>query len=66
MLGLNVGQLEVGNPHLDPNGFGFVAPRNDAAVVVAQNYDRAATERRVETPLAAYVEIIRVNESDHD
>ena len=55
---------EKGDAHLYAHRLGLVAPGHDAAVVVAQHYDRTALQRRLEGPFARYEEVVAVGEGE--
>jgi hypothetical protein len=49
--------------HPDTERFGLDRARNNAAVIVGQNYNRASGEFRLKHALAGDIEIIAVHES---
>ena len=61
-----VADLEIGHPHLDPQGLGLVASSDRAAIVVGQHHDGTAAQAGAKHALATDVEVVAVNEGEHD
>jgi len=57
--------LKVRNGHADAEPPGFVAPGDDTAVVVAEDYDGLVPEIGSECPLAGAVKAIAVDDGVH-
>jgi hypothetical protein len=58
--------LEIGDGHANAELPGFIAPRDDTAIVVAEYDDRLVPEIGPEDPLTGAVETIAVDYSLHN
>ena len=57
--------LEIGVPHPDAQGLGFVGAGNGTAVVVGEDDDRSAVQFRTEYPFAGCEKVVAVGQGVH-
>lgn len=59
-------QLVKRRPHRDVERLELLGTRNQTAVIVRHDAHRLPGERKVEDPLTGNIEIVAVDEADHD
>jgi hypothetical protein len=62
MLLEEVGKFARGEPHGNTQGFGFVRPGDDTAIVVRQYHHRLAMQHRLKQAFTRHVKVITVYE----